>query len=65
MATDTYRNTEFPHFKRMALIGVGLIGSSIALAAKRANLVDSIVGCARTERTREKALELGIVDAMF
>ncbi len=65
MATDTDRNTEFPHFKRMALIGVGLIGSSIALAAKRANLVDSIVGCARTERTREKALELGIVDAMF
>ena len=65
MATDTDRHTEFPHFKRMALIGVGLIGSSIALAAKRANLVDSIVGCARTERTREKALELGIVDAMF
>ena len=65
MATDTGRYTEFPHFKRMALIGVGLIGSSIALAAKRANLVDSIVGCARTERTREKALELGIVDAMF
>ena len=65
MATDTDRNTEFPHFKRMALIGVGLIGSSVALAAKRANLVDSIVGCARTERTREKALELGIVDAMF
>ena len=65
MATDTDKNTEYPHFKRMALIGVGLIGSSIALAAKRANLVDSIVGCARTERTREKALGLGIVDAMF
>ena len=65
MATDTDTNTGIPHFKRMALIGVGLIGSSIALAAKRANLVDSIVGCARTERTREKALELGIVDAMF
>ena len=65
MAIDTDTNTEIPHFKRMALIGVGLIGSSIALAAKRANLVDSIVGCARTERTREKALGLGIVDAMF
>ena len=65
MATDTDRITEIPRFKRVALIGVGLIGSSIALAAKRANLVDSIVGCARTERTREKALELGIVDAMF
>ncbi len=57
--------SETPHFKRLALIGVGLIGSSIALAAKRAGLVDSIVGCARTQRTRDKALELNIVDAMF
>ncbi len=65
MATDTDKNSAIPHFKCMALIGVGLIGSSIALAAKRANLVDRIVGCARTERTREKALELGLVDAMF
>lgn len=61
MAADT----ETPHFKRMALIGVGLIGSSIALSAKRAGLVDNIVGCARTARTRDKAVELGIVDAMF
>ena len=58
-------NTETPHFKRMALIGVGLIGSSIALSAKRAGLVDNIVGCARTARTRAKAVELGIVDAMY
>jgi cyclohexadieny/prephenate dehydrogenase len=58
-------NTETPHFKRMALIGVGLIGSSIALSARRAGLVDHIVGCARTARTREKAVELGIVDAMY
>ena len=53
-----------PHFKRLALIGVGLIGSSIALAAKRAGLVDSIVGCARSQATRDKAVELGIVEAM-
>ncbi len=57
-------NTEAPHFKRLALIGVGLIGSSIALAAKRAGLVDSIVGCARSQATRDKAVELGIVEAM-
>ena len=57
-------NTEAPHFKRLALIGVGLIGSSIALAAKRAGLVDGIVGCARSQATRDKAVELGIVEAM-
>jgi cyclohexadieny/prephenate dehydrogenase len=60
MSTDT----KAPHFKRLALIGVGLIGSSIALAAKRAGLVDSIVGCARSQATRDKAVELGIVEAM-
>ncbi|GAB4236981.1 MAG: prephenate/arogenate dehydrogenase family protein [Methyloligellaceae bacterium] len=49
-------------FKRMALIGVGLIGSSIAHAARRAGLVGEIVGTARSQATRDKALELGIID---
>ena len=54
-----------PRFERLALIGVGLIGSSIARAARRADLAASIVGCARTPKTRDKAMELGIVDAMY
>ncbi|MDE0725420.1 MAG: prephenate/arogenate dehydrogenase family protein [Alphaproteobacteria bacterium] len=58
------KENQLQHFKRLALIGVGLIGSSIALAAKRAGLVDSIVGCARSQATRDKAVELGIVEAM-
>ncbi|MCH8184015.1 MAG: prephenate dehydrogenase/arogenate dehydrogenase family protein, partial [Proteobacteria bacterium] len=49
-------------FKRVALIGLGLIGSSIARRVKRDGLVTEIAGCARTEATRERALELGIVD---
>ncbi len=49
-------------FERIALIGVGLIGSSIALAARRAGLADSIVGSARTAATVKKALQLGIID---
>ena len=54
-----------PHFDRLALIGVGLIGSSIARATRRAGMATSIVGCARTAKTRDKAIELGIVDAMY
>jgi prephenate dehydrogenase len=35
-------------FNRLALIGVGLIGSSIARAAKEQGLVRSIVGTSRS-----------------
>ncbi len=51
-----------PHFKRVALIGLGLMGSSLARLLRRDGLADEIVGCARTEATRQKALELGLVD---
>ncbi len=46
----------------MALIGIGLIGSSMSHAARRRGLVGQIVGCARTEATRTRALELGLVE---
>ncbi|MDP6345857.1 MAG: prephenate/arogenate dehydrogenase family protein, partial [Alphaproteobacteria bacterium] len=36
-------------FQRLALIGVGLIGSSIARAARRGGLAREIVGCARSQ----------------
>ena len=49
-------------FERIALIGLGLIGSSIAWAAKRGDLVGEIVGYARSTETRERALELGFCD---
>ena len=52
-------------FERIALIGVGLIGSSIALAARRAGLADCVVGSARTAATVETALRLGIIDEGF
>lgn len=48
--------------ERLALIGLGLIGSSIAHAAKRGNLVGEIVGYARSAETRETALEIGFID---
>jgi len=51
-----------PHFKRVALIGFGLIGGSIARAAKLQGLAGEIVTTARSEKTRARVLELGIVD---
>lgn len=49
-------------FERIALIGIGLIGSSISHAARRAGLAGKIVGSARTEATVKTALDLGIID---
>jgi len=51
-----------PLFERVALIGLGLIGSSIAWAAKRECLAGEIVGHARSAATRAKAAELGFCD---
>jgi len=55
---------EKPHFKRLALIGFGLIGGSIARAARGQDLVGEIITTARTERTRARVRELGIVDSV-
>jgi cyclohexadieny/prephenate dehydrogenase len=46
----------------MALIGMGLIGSSIARAARAQNAVRSIVATARSPQTRRRVAELGIAD---
>lgn len=54
-----------PLFERLALIGVGLIGSSIARACRRAGLAGTLVGTSRTEANRQLALELGVVDEVF
>jgi cyclohexadieny/prephenate dehydrogenase len=51
-----------PLFNRLALIGVGLIGSSIARAAKVQGLVGSIVATARSPATRRRVAELGLAD---
>lgn len=49
-------------FKRVALIGFGLIGGSIARAARAQGLAEEIVTTARSEKTRARVKELGIVD---
>jgi cyclohexadieny/prephenate dehydrogenase len=51
-----------PRFRQVALIGIGLIGSSISHAARRKGLVQSITGSARTKETVATALDLGLID---
>ena len=51
-----------PLFDRLALIGVGLIGSSIARAARAQGVVRSIVATARSPATRRRVVELGFAD---
>ena len=49
-------------YDRVAFIGIGLIGASMALAMRRGGLVGTIIACARRPKTRKTALDLGIVD---
>jgi cyclohexadieny/prephenate dehydrogenase len=53
---------EKPLFDHVALIGIGLIGSSLAHALRRGGLAGTISGFARSEATRATARRLGIVD---
>jgi len=47
---------------RLAIIGVGLIGGSLALGLKKAGQVNEVVAYARKSETRQRAIELGIAD---
>jgi cyclohexadieny/prephenate dehydrogenase len=51
-----------PLFNRLALIGFGLIGGSIARAAKAQNLAAEIVATDHTESVRKRIIELNVVD---
>jgi cyclohexadieny/prephenate dehydrogenase len=54
-----------PMFDRVALIGLGLIGSSLSHAMRRRNLARTIVGTAQSEKTRDTALRLGLVASAY
>jgi len=49
--------------ERLAIIGVGMIGSSLALALKQAGVVGHVVGCGRNQSNLEKGIELGVIDS--
>ncbi len=48
--------------KTLCIVGVGLIGGSLARDLRRLGLVDTVVGASRRAGHLERALELGIVD---
>ncbi|MDK3023018.1 prephenate dehydrogenase/arogenate dehydrogenase family protein [Cupriavidus taiwanensis] len=50
------------HFSRVVIVGVGLIGGSLALALKRAGVVGTVVGVGRSAASLQKALDLGVID---
>ncbi|HEX4870641.1 MAG TPA: bifunctional prephenate dehydrogenase/3-phosphoshikimate 1-carboxyvinyltransferase [Moraxellaceae bacterium] len=54
-----------PLFRKAAIIGLGLIGSSFARALREQGLAASLSGSARSARTCELARELGVVDAAY
>ena len=49
-------------FKKICIIGCGLIGSSLARAIKKNNLAEKIVSSNRSEAVNKKVLELQIVN---
>ncbi len=51
-------------FDRVALIGLGLEGSSLGWVMKREGLAGHIAGCARTQQTLDTAMRLGFVDSV-
>jgi cyclohexadieny/prephenate dehydrogenase len=50
-------------FSRVAFIGIGLIGSSLARVLRRDKLAREIVACARRQETLDTARALGLADA--
>ena len=48
--------------ERLAVIGVGLIGGSLARALRAAGAVGEVVGCGRSKGNLERAVELGVID---
>jgi cyclohexadieny/prephenate dehydrogenase len=53
---------ESPLFERVALVGLGLIGSSIARASRQLNLARTIVAIDASDAVVKRVLELGIAD---
>lgn len=51
-----------PQFNKVVIFGVGLIGGSFALALRKANAVQEVVGFGRSAATLEQALQFGLID---
>jgi prephenate dehydrogenase len=54
--------TATPRFRRVGIIGVGLIGGSFALALKAVKAADVVVGFGRSRANLDVARQLGVID---
>jgi len=50
---------------RLCIVGVGLIGGSLAKDLRRLGLCGEIIGCGRKREHLARARELGIIDAYY
>lgn len=57
-----FSKSKAPAFEQLGIIGCGLMGSSFALAMKRAGLVKRIVGYSKSPNTTAQALKMGVID---
>jgi len=53
-----------PRFERVAIVGVGLIGGSFALALRAAGLCGHVLGVGRGAANLESARRLGVIDSI-
>ena len=51
--------------RQLAILGVGLIGGSLARALRQAGACERIVGYGRNQENLKKAVELGVIDDYF
>jgi len=49
--------------QKLAVIGLGLIGGSLARALREAGQVEHVVGCGRSAENLQRGLELGVIDS--
>ncbi|MFN4227768.1 MAG: prephenate dehydrogenase [Candidatus Ratteibacteria bacterium] len=52
-------------FKKIGVIGIGLIGGSLCLDIKRKKIAERVIGYSRKIETMEKAVERGIIDLYY
>jgi 3-phosphoshikimate 1-carboxyvinyltransferase len=63
--TDKFQIHGVAPIGQLLIIGLGLIGGSIALAVKQRRLADKVIGVSRRPQTLELAMSLGIVDSVY
>ncbi|MBT8115915.1 MAG: prephenate dehydrogenase/arogenate dehydrogenase family protein, partial [Arenicella sp.] len=49
-------------FSKVAIVGVGLLGGSLARELRTKRLANTVVGVCRSEKSRQMALQLDVVD---